>query len=233
MKSIKLMWIFFVVFGLIFLGVGGIFVIPNLLNNDNKVETTGIISEMTSYRDHDGDTHYNVFVTYEVDGKELESELNGYMTGFYEGKEIEIYYDKNNPRKIGTKGLDTVMLIFPGIGLIFIIIGVAGLTSCIKKDQIKKRLRDTGEIIYATYIESNYNRNYSVNGRHPYYITCEWENPMDNKKYLFKSENIWTNPERIIRDRSITTFPVYINMSNMKEYLVDVSIITNEIVDLR
>ena len=233
MKSVKFIWVFFAIFGLIFLGVGGIFVIPNLLNNENKIETTGIISEMTSYRDHDGDTHYNVFVTYEVNGEKIESELNGYMSGFYEGKEIEIYYDKNNPIKIGTKGLDAVMLLFPGMGLLFFLIGACGFANCIKKDKMKKRLKDTGEIIYATYVESNYNRNYSVNGRHPYYITCEWQNPMDNKRYLFKSENIWTNPERIIRDRSITTFPVYINMSNMKEYLVDISIITNDIVELR
>ena len=184
MKSVKMIWMFFAIFGLIFLGIGGAFVIPNLLNNENKVETVGTISEIARHRDSDGDTSYDVYVVYEVDGKEIESELNGYMSGYHEGKEIEIYYDKNNPRKIGTRGLDIVMLLFPGMGLLFFLIGACGFAGCIKKDRMKKRLRDTGEIIYATYSELVYNRNYSVNGRHPYYITCEWENPMDNKRYL-------------------------------------------------
>ena len=68
---------------------------------------------------------------------------------------------------------------------------------------------------------------YRVNGRHPYRIICEWSNPLDNKKYIFKSKNIWINPEDIIIERDIQQFPVYINRDNMKKYVVDIDILEN------
>lgn len=40
-----------------------------------------------------------------------------------------------------------------------------------------------------------------VNGRNPYNIICEWNNPLNGEKYKFKSKNIWKNPERIIEEK--------------------------------
>lgn len=241
MKLPSTIWVC-LIFGLFFglLGVG--VVIPNMVNDEDKVETIGVISKITPYRDreisiyYDADGHrstrehyevtYDVYVTYEVDGKEMCSELNESRPGFYEGKEITIYYDRNNPQKIGTKALDIATLVFLGGGWFLFAIGVGGLFNCIKKEKMKKRARNFGEIIYATYIESVMNTLISEKGRHPYYITCEWINPIDNKRYLFKSDNIWLNPRSLIEDEGISTFPVYINMSNMKEYFVDISDLT-------
>lgn len=119
----NLIWIIFSILGSVFLVIG-LGVCSNIFNKDNKVETIGTISNMYSYRNSDGDTNYNVFVTYIVDGVEYESRLNGYSSNFYEGKRIKIYYDKNNPNKIGSESLDLLFLLFPGIGFIFAMIGI-------------------------------------------------------------------------------------------------------------
>lgn len=228
----NLIWIIFTVIGIVFVLIGGIICL-NIFNYENKIETVGIITQISSYRDSDGDINYEVYVSYNVNGKEYESRLNSYSSSFYEGKEINIYYDKDNPNNIGVKSLDLLFLIFPGLGLIFIILGGAGIAVKVRKNKLEKRLEENGETIYADYVKTAINTVYSVNGRHPYNIICEWNNPRDGKKYIFKSKNIWINPESIIKERNIKTFLVYVNLENIKQYFVDVDNLTQNVVDLR
>ena len=230
-KVENLIWIVFCGFGAIFLIIG-LSVCFNIFNIENKIKTIGTITQIETYRDSDGDTNYRVFVSYNVDGEEYEARLNGYAASFYEGKEIEIYYDKNNPEKIGSNSLDLLMLIFPGFGLVFFSIGLIGVIRNINKKKKQKYLKENGDVIYAEYIETIFNENYSINGRHPYNIICEWENPSDNKRYIFRSDNIWTNPENIINERNIKMFPVYIKRDKIKEYIVDIQQIEENVVDL-
>ncbi len=61
-----------------------------------------------------------------------------------------------------------------------------------------------------------------VNGRSPYNIICEWNNPLNGEKYKFKSKNIWKNPEGIIEEKNIKQFPVYINSQDLSKYAVDI-----------
>ncbi len=43
---------------------------------------------------------------------------------------------------------------------------------------------------------------------------------------MFKSRNIWSNPEDIIEEKNIKQFPVYIDKNNKKKYFVDIDILT-------
>ena len=120
-KLENLIWIIFASIGAIFVIIG-LVVFGNIFNYANKVDTVGTITEISSYRNTNHNRNHEVYVSYTVEGKEYESILNSYSSSFYEGKEIKIYYDKDNPSKIGVKSLDLLFLIFPGIGLIFLII---------------------------------------------------------------------------------------------------------------
>ena len=227
----NLVWIIFASIGLIFTIVG-IFISTNIFNYENKIDTVGTITRITSSRDSDEDTSHTVYVSYNVRGKAYESKLNSYSSSFYEGKTIDIYYDQTDPNKIGIKSLDLVFLIFPGMGLLFLVIGSSGLIVNKKKNSLEKRLKISGTAIYATYVETIMNTSFQVNGRSPYNIICEWNNPADNQKYIFKSKNIWYNPENTIAERNIQQFPVYIDPNNMKKYAVDIDAILENIVDL-
>ena len=88
-------------------------------------------------------------------------------------------------------------------------------------------------MIYADYSETTLNGSYQVNGRSPYNIICEWNDPVSNQKYIFRSKNLWLNPDKLIQEKNIRQFPVYIDRSNMKKYVVDTDILTNNIIDLR
>jgi len=231
-KVENLIWIIFASVGTIFVLIG-VVICMSIFDYDNKIDTTGTITKISSYRDTDGDRNYVVYVSYSVNGREYEAKLNSYSSSFYEGKEIEIYYDKGNPNKIGVKSLDLIFLIFPGIGLIFAIIGWTGIVVKIRGKKLEKELKEKGEPIYANYVETVINTSYRVNGIHPYNIICEWNNPMDNKKYIFKSKNIWINPESIIEEKNIKQFPVYLSEKNKKKYVIDIDNLTENIVDLR
>ena len=130
------------------------------------------------------------------------------------------------------KSLDLLFLLFPGIGSILLIIGITGIFLKINKRKLEQKLKTTGQLIYADYIETVLNTSYHINGRCPYNIICEWNNPLDNKKYIFKSKNIWLDPEKIIAEKNIKQFPVYL-ANNKKKYTIDIDILTNDIVDLR
>ncbi len=231
-KLKNLTWIIFTSIGAIFVIIG-LFVFVNIFNYENKVDTIGTITEISSYGGTNRNRNHEVYVAYTVEGKQYESRLNGYSSSFYEGKEIKIYYDKDNPNKIGMKSLNLLFLIFPGIGLIFLIIGLAGILVKANKRKLEKRLKENGRLIYADYSETVLNTLYRVNGKCPYNIICEWNNPLDNKKYIFKSKNIWINPERIIVEKNIKQLPVYIDNNNIKKYIIDIDIFTENIVDLR
>ena len=230
-KTESLIWIIFAIVGAIFVIIG-LAVLKNTLNYEDKVDTKGTITEIYSYRDSTGDEEHEVYVSYTAGGKRYKSKLSGYSSSFYEGKEIDIYYDKDNPNNIGVKSLDKLFLIFPGIGMIFVIMGVSGIVIKIKNDIKEKSLKENGELIYAEYVETVLNTLYEVNGRHPYNIICEWNDTLDGKKYVFKSKNIWKDPESTIEERNIKQFPVYINRDNMKKYTIDIEALTENIVDL-
>lgn len=230
-KVENLIWIIFFGIGLIFVIIG-IVICANIFNYKNKVETTGIITEIGSYRDLDGQRENSVYVEYTVDGRVYESALNGYSSNFYEGKEIEIYYDINNPSKIGVKSIDLVFLIFPGIGSIFLVIGGVGIIIKGRRKALEKKLMSYGDKVFAKIIDVCNNTRYTVNGRHPYVIICQWNNEIDGKEYIFKSGNLWFDPTFAIEQKNIDTLPVYIDMKNKKKYVIDTSILADEVVDL-
>ena len=221
-KTLKFLWGTFTTIGAIIVIIGLIVFFCIYNNYKNKVDTLGIITN----------TGGRTTVSYNVEGEEHESSFSGYSSSFHLGDEIEIYYDKEDVNKIGSKSLDLLYLILPGIGSVFLLIGVIGLGVLSHKKNKEKDLRENGELVYATYLETIINRNVMVNGRNPYNVIVQWNNPEDGKKYLLKSKNIYFNPERLIEERNIKMFPVYINPNKKKQYFIDVDILKEYVLDL-
>ena len=182
------------------------------------MDTIGTITSIVSTSNDTPD----VYVTYNVDGKRYTSVMSGYSSTFYEGKKIDIYYMKNDPNIIGNKKLELLILLFPFVGLIFLLIGGINIFKIISNKKKKERLIKTGTIIEATYIETNTNFNLRVLGRNPSNIICEYDDPISKNTYRFKSERLWYDPSLYISDCEIETFTVYVNKNDMKDYYVDI-----------
>lgn len=230
-QSEKRIYITFIIVGFVLL-IFGIILSSIVFSKKGKVETIGIISRIVRSYGNDDSTEYNVFVTYEVEGKVYESKLDAYASSFYEGKEIPIYYMENNVQQIGSLSFNALILIFPGVGLIFFISGLIKILKDKRGMSKKEKLKQTGQRIDAQIQEIMRNTSYAVNNRNPYMIICRWYNPADQKSYLFKSQNLWQNPADLIQEKNIQTLPVYYNPNKIKEYVVDLDEITESVVDL-
>ena len=59
---------------------------------------------------------------------------------------------------------------------------------------------------------------------------CYYQNMIiiNTKDEEVKSENLWDNPEYIIKEKNITTFPVYIDTTNRKKYHLSLEDIEKE-----
>lgn len=126
--------IILIVFGVIIFGINK--------ENQNYIRTNAIVSRMDLVRESYIDENhnvveatYNVYVKYNVDGKEYEEEL-GELSGYKENQEITIYYNPDDPVKITqTKSLvlPIVMILF---GFVSFVSGIISGLNAIKR--IKK-----------------------------------------------------------------------------------------------
>ena len=132
---------FFIPLGIILIVIGVIIFGINK-ENQNYIKTNAIVSRMDLVREsyidenhNEVEATYNVYVKYNVDGKEYEEEL-GELSGYKENQEITIYYNPDDPVKITqTKSLvlPIVMILF---GFVSFVGGIISGLNAIKK--IKK-----------------------------------------------------------------------------------------------
>lgn len=122
--------------------------------------------------------------------------------------------------------------IFTFIGMIFCWVSGVGLYLINKNKKQREMLKQTGIKITADYVETIVNETVHIQYRHPYNIICEWNNPADGKKYIFKSGNIWFNPDNLIMEKGMSKFDVYYDEKNIRNYTVDVDCLTKDVVDL-
>ncbi len=228
---LKVLFSAFFIFGLVGF-LAGVFVCIHIFSHNNETITTATITKIERYMDYNRNRQYDVIVSYNVNGKKYESRLMGYSTSFREGQEIEVYYKNDNPSVVNATKLDWLSLIFPAISFIFILVGGIPLIVLIKNSKKEKKLIEHGKKIYANFVEVKINSMYRVNNKSPYNIICQWNNPNDGKIYIFKSKNIWFNPQKIIEEKNIKMFPVYIDENNIKKYAMDTDEVTSKMVDL-
>ena len=207
----NLIWILFISIGLIFL-VSGIFIVKNAFDYSDCIDTTGTIVDFE---------RNNPVVEYTANGKTYQSRLNVTSSSYKIGNKIDIYYKKSNNYEIGSKSLNYLWLLFPGLGLIFTILGIVLRLTLFKGDGYKKKLIENGNLVYAEYIETNINTSFTLNGKSPYNIICKAM--INNEEVELHSENIWYDPIDIIEQKNITKFPVYVDINNPKKYYMDIS----------
>lgn len=203
--------------------VGGAFAwIYSRKFQETAVEVTAVITDIDSYRDSDGDRHHNVYVEYGFNGRQYRDvRLNFYNSGMYEGKEIAILCDPDNPGHIEAKGgLTFLYALLMGMGILFAVIGAIPAAVTVKNTFNEKKIRNSGRKLYAVVEEIVLNTSLSLNGQHPYLIYCIYRDEYSDKIYRFKSGSVWTNPNPVVRPGD--TVPVFVDERNFRHYYVDV-----------
>lgn len=178
-------------------------------------EITDIVRHHQYKKGNKGD-NYDVWIEYTVDGKTYNSRINSYDSSMYVGKEIEVYYDPENPSDVRT-GSNVAVAICTAMGGLFFALGMTFLTVAIIKGRKRKLLKQNGEALTGTIINVSMNTNVRINNRHPYKAECKVINPFDGEEYLYSSENITSDISHLI-GMAVT---VYVDKNNKSKYYVD------------
>lgn len=111
-----------------------------------------------------------------------------------------------------------------------IIIGVVIFFARINKLRNEKNLKEKGQVVRAKLVRCE-EKNWKTNSGEGYLL--EFEGDYAGEMHTFtRKGSFWINPQIIVEEKNIDTFDVFVNPKNSKKYLVDISSITNNIIDL-
>lgn len=219
----KTEWLLMIVFLIAGIGmiVGGVYI----QNENNKFmknakKTTATITRIDVSYDSDGDSDHDVYVEYAVKGERYTGRLNEYNSGMYEGKDITIYYNPENPRDFRGTSSSISSYIIMGIGAVFTIISSVFIVKKVRTGGKSKKLKKAGLLLEADITNITLNESYSVNRKHPYIIECS--GVINGLVHNFKSENIWFDAPMIYNNLGVKKIFVYVNPEKVTEYYVDV-----------
>lgn len=214
----------FLILAAIFLGIGTIFLAVAISITifsygffQDALSTEGVISDIVrDSSSHDKQDH-DVYITYNIDGQEYESEINYYSSSMEIGQKITVYYIEDNKTDIRIKEY-LLPIIFGSIGAVFFIIGFVFLLLSHKRRQSILWLKEHGIRINARITGVSLLHNISVNNRHPYVVNCQYVDEVNKAVYNFRSDYLWYNPSEQLQGDEIT---VLVDPINFKKYSVE------------
>ena len=115
------------------------------------------------------------------------------------------------------------IIVYCSIGGVFTIIGVSFLLVTLGSEKKKKKLIETGRKYYAEVTGAIINYRVQVNRKNPYRLDCRYVDEFTGVTYLYRSENVWDNPDQYIG----LQVPVYVNPNKPKEYYVAIDDLSN------
>ncbi len=227
MKAITIIKYIFSFIGLGML-IGAFFIYKNTSDFIEKAITTnGVVVELIRVQSSNdsSDTFSPIVAFKDQNGIEVEftSSSSSSPASFDIGEKVVVFYEPQKPVNAKIKSffeLWGAATIVGGIGLVFGLIGFGFfLNDKLKKDKIAY-LKQNGSRIESDFQKVKINSAFEVNGRNPYQILTQWQNPTTQKIHVFTSENIWYDPTNFIKEKKIK---VLIDMKNLKKYWIDIS----------
>lgn len=191
----------------------------------DAIETTAVISQISSRKNSDGETSYTVYVDYYVDDVKYTMSLGYYSSGMKTGDTYIIKYLEDNPSKgVYTKSNDITITVF-GFILIFIIIMFIVAVTVIIRNFITgnkcKLLITTGKRKRLLIVGYELNKSIEVNHRFPYNIICYDE--ITDTYYL--SNYYFFDYHKF---RIETTINAYFDVNNKEYFYIDTKNYLNE-----
>jgi hypothetical protein len=186
----------------------------------------GVVTQMIRDRDNDGSVTYRPVVEFTtMDGRKhtFESNMSSNPPSYRVGESVEVLHAAHHPadariRDFGSLWLAPVIL--GGIGTVFAAIGFGLTIALARRKRLNAWLQANGTPVQADFASVEKNTSLKVNGRSPWRIVSQWQNPETGEIHVFNSENLWFDPEQYVTSKQLT---VLIDPQDPKRYWVDVS----------
>ena len=126
MKSVKIVGIIFVVFGILFAIIGTVAGIIRLMEKDDSKYTTAYFVKIDEKKTVDPEfpIEHTTYVEFDINGNRIKTKLNTYNSSFYIGKEVEVYYFENDLQTVYENGSEALFIINALSGVVFAAIGL-------------------------------------------------------------------------------------------------------------
>ena len=183
------------------------------------------VVELARSRSSDSTTYKPVVQFTSRDGQAIEfiSSTGSNPPSYSRGEKVEVLYRPDDPQDARINGFFSLWggaLIVAGLGVVFFLVGGGLLLAAVVKRRNNAYLKHNGTRIVTDYTGVELNTSLRVNGRHPYRVLSQWQNPSTSEIHVFESDNLWFDPEDYIKSDKIT---VLIDRNNPKKYFVDLS----------
>jgi hypothetical protein len=142
---------------------------------------------------------------------------------YHIGETVPVLYEDTPPFKARIDSFFSLWgatVIVGGLGTVFLLIGALLIIVPRMNARADDRLRHEGVPVDADLQSVDLNTTVTVNGRNPFRITAQWQDPTTSRVYVFVSRNIWFDPSKYITGKSVR---VFIAQGNPKRYYVDLS----------
>jgi hypothetical protein len=139
------------------------------------------------------------------------------------GETVRVLFLESNPSSARIDSFFPVWgatVILSSLGSVFFLIGGGMIIVPRMGARADERLLQEGIPVEATFVSVDRNPSVTVNGRNPFRITAQWQDPATLRVYVFVSRNIWFDPTPYVQGKSVK---VYIARGNPKKYYVDLS----------
>lgn len=235
MKKKYTFYVGFSFFALIGIGlmISSVLYAKSFYSFKNKAEEiTGEIARIEEYRDSDHDLKHRVYVSYWYNDVEYEDvPIDFYSSSMYEGKEITLYCDPDNPSNIKCKSSGIFVIVgLMAMGLILMVIGIYPVVCGVRKMLQKKKRLEKGKMLRGVVDSIECNTSVASNGVHPFVIFCSYRDEYKDITYRFKSENIWTDPSLVFQPGS--SIEIYVEENDYSKYYVNAEqVIEQKVVD--
>jgi hypothetical protein len=220
----------FLVVGVLLLGVAGVVAVRTVQFLGGANSATGEVVELVPHRSSKGGTTWSPVVSYTVNGEvhRLEGSYSSNVLMYEVGERVTVRYEPGNPGEARIDGwLGTWLLptILGGIGVVFGAVGGGFLLVRLRRRRRRDWLLANGARIQARLIGVEQNTSFSVNGRSPWRLRCQWQDPSTGRVHVFVSDDVWYDPGPFVKKDELD---VLIDASNPARHHVDISFLPEQ-----
>ncbi len=221
------LFIFVGVFG--FIGVSFVIIASFTLRSEinfrrGAVSAPGVVVDLEPTTGSKGGTLYKPVFTF-VDNNDRPHRVVGGVASsppsFHRGEGVTVLFRPENPEEAH---IDSFMeawlmpLIFGSIGTIFTGIAAGFGIYALRRRTRRAWLKTNGTRVQARMVGVDRDTSMSSGGRHPWRITAQWQDPMNQKVYLFISDAIWFDPTPYLQGDAVE---VLVNVDNPRQYAMN------------
>jgi hypothetical protein len=187
--------------------------------------TQGTVVAMLSHHSSNSSVTYSPVVRFNNGSQDIRfnSPSSSNPPGYNIGETVPVLYVESNPYDAKIDSFFSLWggsLILGLTGGIFLLVGGGLIYVPLQQARADDRLRHEGIPVHAQFQSVQFMSNIEINGRSPYRVLAQWQDPKTSQVHVFASHNLWFDPADYIKQKEIR---VFLERGNPKNYYVDLS----------